>query len=161
MKPLWTAFLVVLLACPALAADDRIDGPQSRAGHMGSGTEGQKGRASLGAGQSQHLLGAPVQTQDARRVGTVEAVCLDQGEVVQLVVALAPEAGTADRRIALAYKDVEVRTERDPMVMTDLDVDALKALPEYRYRGDARPGKVFGDSSRIFGTDQATGSCQD
>jgi hypothetical protein len=91
------------------------------------------------------LIGQSIKNAQGDTVGDVEAVHVDSsGKITNVIVGVGGFLGVGEREVALSWKDLTVSDEGRE-VRTNMTKDALKALPEYKYKQASWRGTVFRD----------------
>jgi sporulation protein YlmC with PRC-barrel domain len=91
------------------------------------------------------LIGTNIKNSAGDTVGEVKSVLVDKsGKIQDVIVSVGGFLGMGDREVALSWNDLTV-TDEGKHVTTTMTKDALKALPEYKYKQATYRGTVFRD----------------
>jgi len=91
------------------------------------------------------LIGQNIKNAAGDTVGEVKAVHVDSaGKISNVIVSVGGFLGVGDREVAIKWSDISV-TNDGKDVTTAMSKDALKAMPEYKYKQATWRGTVFRD----------------
>lgn len=91
------------------------------------------------------LIGQNIKNAAGDTVGEVKAVHVDgSGKISNVIVGVGGFLGVGDKEVAIKWTDISVSNDGKD-VTTAMSKEALKAMPEYKYKQATWRGTVFRD----------------